>query len=225
MASSTLEQSRAALARELDGGLRRSALTGFLAQLAEGNRLIERNLGRAAGLIRLFKQLAVDRAAVERRTFPLAAVVDDTLHMLRARFPGSPHAIVAEVPADLTLDSYPGPLGQVLENLMSNALLHAFSGPDRGTVRIAARALPGGEGLEVTVSDDGCGISADQLKRIFDPFVTTRRGQGGTGLGLHLAHHLSCELLGGSLTVASPPGQGSCFTLAFPRVAPLPPAA
>lgn len=220
VANSTLIKEREALDRQLADGLRRSTLTDFLAHQAEGNRLIGSNLERAAGLIRLFKQLAVDRAAVERRRFALAELVDDTLHMLRTRFKASPHSISAEIPADLQLDSYPGPLGQVLENLVGNALTHAFPYQGSGEIRIGARLLPGGEQIELSVADNGAGIAPEQLERIFDPFMTTRRGQGGTGLGLHLAHHLTTELLGGSLAVSSAPGQGTRFTLTLPRNAP-----
>lgn len=220
VANSTLEKAREALDQELAAGLRRSTLAEFLAQVAEGSRMIGHNLGRAAGLIRLFKQLAVDRASVERRSFTLADVVDDTLHILRTRFKTSPHSLVTDIPADLILESYPGPLGQALENLVGNALTHAFPNQGSGEVRITARRLPDIGQIEVTIRDNGTGIAPDQLERIFDPFVTTRRSQGGTGLGLHLAHHLTTELLGGSLTVTSVPGQGTCFTLTLPLRAP-----
>lgn len=118
------------------------------------------------------------------------------------------------------LDSYPGPLGQVLVNLINNALLHAFHAREQGCIELRGQTLPG-DWLELQVCDDSIGIADEHLPRIFDPFFTTRLGQGGSGLGLHIVHNLVSGVLGGKLSVRSQLGQGTCFTLRLPRVAPL----
>ena len=119
----------------------------------------------------------------------------------------------------LRLDSFPGPLGQVLMNLITNALVHAFDGRERGVIRIESiPAAPGRVGLRV--SDDGNGIDPVHLSRLFDPFFTTRLGQGGSGLGLHIVYNLMTGPLGGTITVHSVLGQGAEFNLELPLIAP-----
>jgi len=133
----------------------------------------------------------------------------------------TPFRIIDEVPAGLVLDSYPGPLGQILMNLINNALIHAFDGRDSGQVLIRAETAEPGW-IVLSVADDGCGISAEHRKRIFDPFFTTRLGQGGSGLGLHVVFSLVVDLLGGRIDVDSTPGQGARFIVRLPQVAPQP---
>ena len=117
------------------------------------------------------------------------------------------------------MDSYPGPLGQVLSNLINNAVLHGFDGRAHGTIRIEAER-DGTDHLILRVIDDGNGIPAAIIDRIFDPFVTTKMGRGGSGLGLHIAFNIVSTLLGGSLTVQSHENEGATFTLRLPLTAP-----
>ncbi|MDP3031281.1 MAG: HAMP domain-containing sensor histidine kinase, partial [Rhodocyclaceae bacterium] len=178
-----------------------------------------RNLNRAAELIGSFKQVAVDQTSAQRRKFDLAEVVDEIVVMMQPSLKRTPYRIEEAVPAGLVLDSYPGALGQVLTNLINNAVLHGFAGRDHGVITItAAAAAP--DSVQLTVQDDGCGIPADRQARIFDPFYTTRLGQGGSGLGLHISHTAVTHILGGTLMVASTPGAGAVFTLLLPRQAP-----
>jgi len=117
------------------------------------------------------------------------------------------------------LDSYPGPLGQVVTNLVNNALLHGFEGRANGTVSLSAVINREGS-VELTVADDGNGIPAANLGRIFDPFFTTKLGAGGSGLGLNITHNIVTGVLGGRIRVASEIGQGTTFILTLPTVAP-----
>ena len=119
---------------------------------------------------------------------------------------------------DIKMDSYPGSLAQVLINLLSNALAHAFEDRERGSVQISLRKV--GEGyVEICVSDDGVGIPQDNLKRVFDPFFTTKLGRGGSGLGMHIVYNLVTGVLGGKVTLKSEPGKGTQVTVKVPRVA------
>jgi signal transduction histidine kinase len=130
------------------------------------------------------------------------------------------HRVECSIPLDITLDSYPGPLGQVITNLINNALVHAFEGRERGTVTISA-ALQGSEQVLFLVRDDGVGIPEANIARVFDPFFTTKLGKGGSGLGLNIVFNLVQDVMGGSIQVESSNGQGSSFSIRVPRVAPV----
>lgn len=219
---STLQQRLATLAEQLKEGLKRSTLESFMNDGGAVLKLSEDALRRAAELVRRFKQLAVDRSTMERRRFALGEVVEDSLHLwLNKRDPHGPR-IVLSIPAGLELDSYPGPLGQIVSNLVGNAIQHAFAGPAPGNIAVSAHAS--GERVVLEVSDDGRGMDADTAAQAFDLFFTTRRSQGGTGLGLYLAHQLAHEALGGSLKLETSPGEGCCFILDIPVSAPPQPA-
>jgi signal transduction histidine kinase len=131
-----------------------------------------------------------------------------------------------ECPPDLDMNSYPGPYGQVLTNLFVNALTHGFSQrserPGRIDIRIAAA---GPDMVDVTFSDNGSGMTDEVRRRAFDPFFTTRRDQGGTGLGLHIVYSIVTNQLGGRISLTATPGEGTQLRLVLPRVAPLEAAA
>jgi signal transduction histidine kinase len=117
------------------------------------------------------------------------------------------------------MDSFPGPIGQVLTNLFLNALHHGFGDDQGGVISITAR--PGGPGqVQITVRDDGRGMSEEVQRQAFDPFFTTRRGSGGTGLGLHIVYNLVTRRLGGRILLSSAPGSGATFLLMLPLSAP-----
>jgi signal transduction histidine kinase len=117
------------------------------------------------------------------------------------------------------MNSYPEPYGQVLTNLFLNAVAHAFPDGKGGTVSIKVQPS-GNDDVQVLFSDDGCGMSLDVRRKAFDPFFTTRRDQGGTGLGLHIVHTIVTNCLGGRLNLDSELGKGTNIQLVLPRVAP-----
>lgn len=219
MAISTLRDDARVFREGMSQGVRKAALDELLGRVDQATGIASRNLERAADLVTSFKQVAVDQTSSQRRRFDLAEVVSEIVLTLRPSFARTPYLIEVDVAPDLYLDSYPGPLGQILTNLMNNAVLHGFDGRDHGTIRIQGRHGQPGQ-VVMTVSDDGKGIAAALLDRIFDPFVTTRMGRGGTGLGLNIAFNMATGLLGGSLVVHSEEGQGARFTLTLPVRAP-----
>ena len=200
------------------GALKRSNLVTFLQEVHEGSALIERNLHRAVALVQNFKQVAADQASEQRRSFDLADVVKEVLDTLSPSLKRHTHQVVVDVPAGITVDSFPGALGQVLINLVNNAYLHAFEGRKNGTVRIAAQAQSGA--VDLQISDDGIGMSPELLAQLFQPFFSTKIGRGGTGLGMTIVENLVKKTLGGSLVVQSSPGQGSHFGIQIPQRAP-----
>ncbi|MCU0841619.1 MAG: PAS domain S-box protein [Thiobacillaceae bacterium] len=218
--ATTLAERTQQFTREVESGaLRRSALNDYVRQSEQASQLLTRSLFQASELISHFKQVAVDQTSAQRRPFDLAEVVGEMALTLQPQFKKTTHQVELLIPAGIRMDSYPGPLGQVIGNLLTNALLHAFEGVEAGRVRIEAEPI--GEGsVRMMVVDDGNGISAEHLSRIFDPFFTTRMGRGGSGLGLHIVYSIVTRMLGGRIFVTSHPGQGTQFTLELPLVAP-----
>ncbi|CAM5380965.1 sensor histidine kinase [Thauera mechernichensis] len=219
MAVSTLQGQAGDFRRCMQAGLRRSDLDAFLLNVDQAADIATRNLSRAADLVTSFKQVAVDQSSAQRRRFMLDEVVDEIIITLRPSIRRLPFSIETDIQPGLELDSYPGPLGQVLANLINNALIHAFEDREQGTIVIAARRAEDGR-IRLTVSDDGQGMDASVLEQVFEPFFTTRKGRGGTGLGLHIAFNAVANVLGGSLTASSAKGRGSCFELHIPAIAP-----
>jgi PAS domain S-box-containing protein len=218
MMASTMADHTAHLASELDKGIRRSELDTYLAQAKEADSVLQRNLDRAANLISSFKQIAVDHADAQRRLLQLDSFLPELLAPLYAALRQPRPALRQDIAPGLELDSYAGPLGQVIALLFDNCVVHAFRDREPGTITLRA-ARNNGE-VVITVSDDGVGIAPEHLQRVFDPFFTTRLGAGRSGLGLHIAHNIVTGLLGGQIAVASQAGQGSTFTVRLPAVAP-----
>lgn len=202
--------------------LRRSELDRFVEDTFEAALLMERAAGRAAEQITRFKQVAVDQHGGQRRRFTLDAMLADMSPSLQLAFRATPHRLVLDAGAEVTMDSYPGPLEQVLAILVQNALRHGLEEqPEGGEVRVATRLEADGS-VVFEVEDNGAGIPEAIRPRVFDPFFTTRLGRGGSGLGLHIAHNLTTGLLGGTLELAPADARrpGTRFVLHVPRVAP-----
>jgi len=218
MAVSTLRNALRQFHERSADGLKRSQLDSLLEAVDTGSDIAERNLLRAAELVSSFKQVAADQTSSQRRDFLLDAMVGEIAITLRPLLGKSVARLEIDIPPDIGMESYPGPLGQILTNLINNACLHAFAGRDSGSITVRAR--PNGDRVLLQVIDDGNGIAPNLLPRIFDPFVTTRMGRGGTGLGLHIVHNMTIQVLGGSIAVRSEEGHGSCFELDLPCIAP-----
>ena len=117
------------------------------------------------------------------------------------------------------MNSYPVPLGQVVINLIENALLHGFDKRLRGKMKISAEKFNEDQ-VRLQFIDDGNGISEKNIRHIFEPFFSTRFGQGGSGLGLSISYNIVTSILHGELNVKSKVGEGACFTLLLPMEAP-----
>lgn len=205
--------------KQMQTGLTKSALEKFLRDMDEGSQLVNRNLEKASELVSSFKQVAVDRTSAQRRKFSLREILNETRLTVSPIFKRTPFIVDVDVVEDVTLDGYPGPLGQVITNLLNNAVIHAFDGRDHGRVVLAVTKLA--DGVRLTVADDGVGIPEEHQAKIFDPFFTTKLGAGGNGLGMHIVHNIITGVLGGTIKLTSQVGEGACFTLFLPFVAPV----
>ncbi|WP_247877106.1 ATP-binding protein [Azospirillum brasilense] len=201
------------------GTLRRPDFADFLDTAGEAAHLMLLNIDRAAQLIQSFKQIAVDQASEERRVFDLRDYIDEVLRSLGVRIKRAAHAVEVDCPTDLLIDGYPGALSQVLTNLVMNSIIHGYAPGQHGTLRVTARAV-GVDEVELVYADDGRGIPPDLHGKVFEPFFTTSRGAGGSGLGLNIVYNIATRRLKGRIALDSAPGRGAAFTLRFPRVAP-----
>ena len=218
--ASSLARRCESFAGELEQGqVRRSRLAEFIEGNREAANQLVANLQRAGELIQSFKQVAVDRSHAERRQFDLRQSTEQILASLRPGLKKSHIELVTEIPEGIVMDSYPGHYGQVLTNLFLNAVKHGFDGVPEGTIHIEARPVGVGQ-VEINFYDDGKGMTEEVQRRAFDPFFTTRRGEGGTGLGLHIVYNLVTRRLGGRIMLSSAPWRGTTFRVTLPLTAP-----
>jgi signal transduction histidine kinase len=218
--ASSLARRCDSFAEEIKAGqLRRARLEEFIGGSREAAKQLVSNLERAGDLIQSFKQVAVDRSHEQRRQFDLRQSTSQIVASLRPGLKRAQIELVTEVPEHILLDSYPGAYGQVLTNLVLNAVNHGFADVRRGgAIRLVAERK--GDSVEIVFSDDGVGMSEEVQRRAFDPFFTTRRSQGGTGLGLHIVYNIVTRRLGGKITLSSVLGRGTSFRIVLPLAAP-----
>lgn len=193
--------------------LKRTDLEDFLDTAAEAVRIMQSNLDRAARLIHAFKQVSADQTTDEVRDFDLCEYLHEILLSLAPVLRRTPHRVDIECPEGLVLRSRPGAIGQIVTNLVMNALQHAFENRTEPGAMLIRVTQPRAGRIAIEFSDNGRGIAPEHLPRVFDPFFTTKRGSGGTGLGLHIVYNLVSQVLGGAIAVSSRPGEGTRFTL------------
>jgi PAS domain S-box-containing protein len=202
-------------------GLKRSTLEQFVQNVDSATRIALRNIQRASDMVSTFKQVAADQASSQRRKFDAKELLEELTLILHPTLKRTPYQLQTDVPDGIELDSYPGPLSQVLTNLVNNAVMHGLDGMERGKVRVLVeQVVP--DHVCFTVVDDGIGMPEDVQSRMFDPFFTTRLGSGGTGLGLHILHNIVTNILGGRVEFSSAPGAGTEFRITIPVMAPFP---
>ncbi|WP_077033904.1 PAS domain S-box protein [Pelomonas sp. KK5] len=221
--ASTLLGDTQSVSRDVAAGtLRKQRFGEYLAGMQSGTELLQRALQVAARLVNNFKRVADDAGGAERRQFDLREVIEDAVALLQPMLRKTPYRLDMELPAGIVMDSHPGALEQVLNNLVNNAVQHAFAERSHGRMLLRVERGEGrdGELVRLMFSDDGRGMSADTLARIYDPFFTTALGKGGSGLGMNISYKLVTAQLGGDIDVSSVLGQGSHFTLTLPLKAP-----
>jgi signal transduction histidine kinase len=199
----------------VSGPVRRSRLVDFSDGCRDAANQLVVNLQRAGELIQSFKQVAADRSQADRRIFDLKLATEQIVASVRPGLSKYRDSLALEIPSDIMLDSYPGAYGQVLTNLIFNAVTHGFAGGLDGHVLIKARHLDPGQ-VEITFSDDGGGIPEEVQRHVFDPFFTTGRAQGRTGLGLYIVRNLVTDQLGGRISLVSAPGKGTIICMTLP---------
>jgi two-component system, NtrC family, sensor kinase len=196
------------------GQLKRSAFNSYLEIVRESTSILLSNLNRAGELVQSFKQVAVDQLSLEQRTFRVKQYLEEVIVSLSPHLKKTSHAVTLSGDDTLTIESYPGALAQIVTNLVTNSLNHAFEPDTNGQLNFDIARQ--NDRAVICYTDNGCGIAPENLGKIFDPFFTTARHQGGTGLGLHIVYNLVTQKLKGSIQVQSQPDKGVLFRIVFP---------
>lgn len=213
-AASWLHDAAERLAKSVASGeLQMDELRDFSARASEGADLILRNLRRADRLVKSFKQVAVDQTGDDVRRIDVGQCIDDVLTSLRPSLRHGQHSVSLECPDNLVLRTSPGALSQVITNLAINSLTHAFDEGRPGHITISVRH--DNQRVLLDYRDDGKGIPPEVRAHIYEPFFTTRRGQGGSGLGMHIVYTLVTQVLHGTIKLESTPHTGVHFRIAF----------
>ncbi|MBY0240476.1 MAG: hybrid sensor histidine kinase/response regulator [Burkholderiaceae bacterium] len=218
--ASTLDDKIVEFEQALSGGngVKRSQLEDYLAVSRTATQLMLRGLGRTADLVASFKQVAVDHTSSHRRQFDLRQNIDSVVALMYTSLRKTPYRITVAIPEGITMESYPGPIDQIISNLINNSVVHGFAGRDHGEILL--RAETDGDHVRLIYSDDGCGMSDEVRQHVFDPFFTTQLGKGSSGLGMNICYNLVTGLLGGSIEASDCPNGGCVFTIVLPKKAP-----
>lgn len=198
-----------------EGRISKTTLQGFLDAVKTGCGIVQTNLQRAHQMIESFKRISVDQTITEIRTITLRTYLEEILLSLSPKWKGTKHKVELLCPSDLTLSCDPGALMQIVTNLVMNSFLHGFEGITEGVITMEIS----GDEKEILFRyrDNGVGMPQEHLRYLYDPFFTTRRGAGGTGLGMHIVYNLVTQTLGGSIICDSAPRKGFTCMIRIPK--------
>ncbi|MGL1957109.1 MAG: ATP-binding protein [Colwellia sp.] len=211
---SALKEKVDALKKAVDSQeLTKSLLNSTLSLVSEYQQIIERSLNKAVNLIRSFKAVAVEQHTDVEVNVNLPQLIHDIVNTVKTMFKQKKYRINIEIEDDLTLLTYSSAWNQILTNFLMNSHIHGFEDRIQGEISIVFTHT--NDYLTLTYKDDGVGIRDDVKNKVFDPFVTTKRGQGGSGLGLNIVFNLVDAKLGGTIKSLETE-QGVCFQVIVP---------
>ncbi|WP_430462791.1 ATP-binding protein [Thalassolituus sp. LLYu03] len=197
------------------GGMRKQDFVDFMGMMDESLGILDKNLQRAAHLIKSFKQVSEDQTGEHIRRFSLHDYLHEIMETLSPKFKQTQHKVEIDCSENLWMETFAGSISQVVTNLVMNSLVHAFEHTKEGLIRIQAAEEKGN--IVIRYTDNGCGLSAEAKHKIFEPFYTTKRGQGGTGLGMHLVYNIVHQRLKGEIQVEEA-DQGAAFRMVIPKI-------
>jgi PAS domain S-box-containing protein len=198
------------------GELKKSDLLNYINLAVISSNSILINLKRAADLVKSFKQVAVDQSSQELRKFNVMEYMDDILLSLRPKLKRTNHIITIDCHKDLEIKNYPGAFSQIFTNLIVNSVIHGFERIDKGTITIEFEISE--EDLIIKYSDNGRGIAKSKMNKIYEPFYSTKKKQGGTGLGLNIVYNLITQKLKGSIFCDSIQHSHTTFLMKIPLI-------
>lgn len=197
------------------GKLKKGDMEKYINTTMESIKILVINLERASNLVKSFKQIAVDQTREEKRTFKLNEYINEVLLSLHPKIKKTKHKIIVNCMDDIWITASPGGISQVITNLVVNSLVHAFDDGDEGimTIKITSEK----DEIIMEYSDNGKGISENDIKKIYEPFFTTKRGKGGTGLGLNIVYNIVTNEYKGKIKCNSILGNGTTFIIRIPE--------
>lgn len=217
-AASAVEQELEATESNIKEGVpvSRNSLLQSISSSREYTELLAENLARSADLVKSFKLIAVDQSSEKKRQFYLGNYISSIIKSLHHEYKKKNISFSCEIDKNIVLDSAPGLFSQIFTNLIMNSIIHGFVNPQEGReIHITCEVK--GKSLVIDYRDNGCGISASDRVKVFDPFYTTRRNEGGSGLGMHIVYNLVHQGLGGKIYLDDKCEQGVHFCISLPR--------
>lgn len=199
----------------ITNNLSKSKFEIFIKEMKETSKIILSNMVKAASLIKGFKEIAVDQTMHDIRVFNLKEYIDEILLSIHSEVKHTSHKIIVECSDNIEINSYPGAISQILTNLIFNTIKHGFEGISSGEIIILAETV--NSNVQIIYKDNGNGIDKEIIDKIYDPFFTTKRGQGGSGLGMNIVLNLVQKTLLGSIECKSEINEGTEFKIVFPR--------
>jgi len=203
------------LASMKDGTLKKSSLEDSLAHIDETSRLLFKSLNTAAELIKSFKKISVDQSIEQKREFDLVEYVGEIIKTFHNKLKQVPVDVKIIAPKNLLINSYPGDFTQILNNFIQNSIIHGFEFK-KEDISITIEISMIDKQLTFVYSDNGAGMSDEFKVKAFDPFVTTKRNAGGTGLGLNIVYNIVTQKLKGTLNLDTSLNKGVKFTMKIP---------
>ncbi len=195
--------------------MKKSDLDSYIENMMESTDIIFKNLYTASELILSFKQVSADRQSKIKRVFNVKEYMNEIILSLKPSYKNTKHKIILEIEDNININSYPGSFSQIITNLIKNSLIHGFEGIDEGEIKI--NVTHKNEFVILEYYDNGIGMTAENLKKIYEPFFTTKRGAGGTGLGMNIVYNIIKSNLKGAITCESSPQKGIHFTIVIPE--------
>ncbi len=185
----------------------------IISVIMESAKMIDINMIKASELISSFKNVTADQTHEHCRNFNVKQYIDEIFLSIKPRLRRTNHSILVECSENLYINSYPGMLSQIITNLAINSIIHGFENIERGVISISC--FKKNSMFTLIYADNGCGMTPEVKEHVFDSFFTTKRGKGGTGLGMNIVYNIVVEELKGSIECESSPGNGVKFTISF----------
>ena len=198
-----------------DKSLTSKNMASFIDEAEQTALLLLSNLERASDLIASFKQVAVDQTSETEREFVLGEYINEIIQSLKPSFKHTDHQINLTCPDNLVVTCAPGAIAQIVTNMVVNSITHGFESKNAGKITLDVKEE--GDNVVIYYKDDGRGLSGEELSQLFDAFFTTKRGQGGSGLGTHIMYNLVTQSLKGHIEADSTLGNGLQYTIRFPK--------
>ncbi len=197
-----------------DKSLTTKNMANFIDEAEQTTHLLLTNLNRASELIASFKQVAVDQTSDAVREFNLNDYLAEIVQSLKPSFKQTHHVIKVNCPPDLVIRCAPGAIAQIVTNMVMNSLVHGFESTNEGVISL--EVTQANNEVAMLYQDNGKGLSESHLEKLFDAFFTTKREDGGSGLGTHIIYNLVTQSLSGHIEARSEPYQGLTYSIHFP---------